>query len=115
MTIGEGEQNRYIVIDPGTKSSESKNPGALFVALSRAKTAGDESSKSDFYWHPDVLVNEDRLCFSPNTPRTKAYDREVLRIQDLSKTTRHNYKHLDNEDMFYEIMSKIYNVGCTEE
>ena len=24
MTIGEGEQNRYIVIDPGTKSFESK-------------------------------------------------------------------------------------------
>ncbi|KAH3691874.1 hypothetical protein DPMN_191052 [Dreissena polymorpha] len=29
MTIGHGETNRYIVIDPGTKSFESKNPRAL--------------------------------------------------------------------------------------
>ena len=30
MTIGEGEVNRYIVIHPGTRAFESRNPGALF-------------------------------------------------------------------------------------
>lgn len=38
MTIGEGEANRYIVIHPGDKKFETRNPGALFVALSRAKS-----------------------------------------------------------------------------
>ncbi len=33
MTIGNGELNRYIVIHPGSKAFESKNPGALFVAI----------------------------------------------------------------------------------
>jgi hypothetical protein len=38
MTVGEGESNRYIVINPGSRTFESNNPGALFVVLSRAKT-----------------------------------------------------------------------------
>lgn len=33
MTIGEGEVNRYIVIHPGTKAFESRNPGALCLAI----------------------------------------------------------------------------------
>jgi hypothetical protein len=40
MTIGQGEPFNYIVINPGTMSFESRNPGALFVALSRPKSAG---------------------------------------------------------------------------
>uniref|UniRef100_K1R3P6 IQ motif and SEC7 domain-containing protein 2 n=1 Tax=Magallana gigas TaxID=29159 RepID=K1R3P6_MAGGI len=62
MTIGEGEANRYIVIHPGDKKFEARNPGALFVALSRAKSAGGEDEDPDFAWHPHVLINEDRLC-----------------------------------------------------
>jgi hypothetical protein len=42
MTIGKGEPNQYIVINPGTRAFESRNPGALFVALSRAKSAGND-------------------------------------------------------------------------
>ena len=38
MTIGEGEVNRYMVIHPRTKAFESRNPGALFVPVSRAKS-----------------------------------------------------------------------------
>ena len=34
MTIGKGEHNSYIIINPGTRAFESRNPGALFVALS---------------------------------------------------------------------------------
>ena len=68
LTVGIGETNRYIIIDPGTKAFESRSPGALFVALSRAKSAGDSKNDPDFAWHSSVLVNEDRLCHVPNTP-----------------------------------------------
>ena len=77
MTIGRGETNRYIIIDPCTKQFESRNPGALFVALSRAKTAGGPGQYPDFAWHPDVLVNEDRLCHRADTPTTKARHQEL--------------------------------------
>ncbi len=40
ITVGPKESSRYIVINPGTRSFESKNPGGLFVLLSRAKSAG---------------------------------------------------------------------------
>ena len=39
-TVGAGEIYEYIIIHPGTRNFESRNPGALFVALSRAKSAG---------------------------------------------------------------------------
>jgi hypothetical protein len=62
MTIGKGEPYSYIIINPGIRSFESRNPGALFVALSRAKSAGNNTSPPDFAWHSSILVNEDRLC-----------------------------------------------------
>ena len=67
QTVGVGQANRYIVINPGTKNFESQNPGALFVALSRAKSSGGQNNDPDFAWHPSILVNEDRICFVPNT------------------------------------------------
>ena len=51
LTVGEGEPNRYIIIHPGTRNYASKNPGALFVALSRAKTAGGNGRDPDFAWN----------------------------------------------------------------
>ena len=42
--MGVGEAFRYVVIHPGKHDFEAKNPGALFVALSRAKSAGGEGS-----------------------------------------------------------------------
>jgi hypothetical protein len=45
---GDNEPNRYIIINPGTKQFESRNAGALFVALSRAKSAGDLHTDPDF-------------------------------------------------------------------
>jgi hypothetical protein len=70
MTIEKGESNRYIVINPGTRTFESIYPGALCVALSRVKTAGGAGEDPDFSWHPSILINEDRLCHKPNTPTT---------------------------------------------
>jgi len=40
MNVGVGEAFMYVVIHPGKHDFEAKNPGALFVALSRAKSAG---------------------------------------------------------------------------
>ena len=54
-----------------------KNPGALFVALSRAKTAGGPEKDSDFAWHPSVSVNEDRLCHVVRTATTFARRTEI--------------------------------------
>ena len=85
MTIGKGESSKYTVIDPGTKQFESRNPGALFVALSRAKSAGGPTDLPDFAWHPDILLNPDRLCHVVRTPTTLARCHEVNRFAQLAE------------------------------
>lgn len=97
MTIGDGEVNRYIVINPGTRAFESRNPGALFVALSRAKSTGKNNTDPDFAWHPSFLVNEDRICHCVNTPTTTARNREILRIESIAKETASTFQHLSEE------------------
>lgn len=87
MTIGDGEVNRYIVIDPGTRAFDSRNPGALFVTLSRAKSIGKNNNDPDFAWHPSFLVNEDRICHSVNTPTATTRNREILRVESIAKET----------------------------
>jgi hypothetical protein len=76
MTIGKGEPYSYIIINPGIRSFESRNPGALFVALSRAKSAGNIVAPTDFAWHSSALVNDDRLCHKVNTPTVLARTQE---------------------------------------
>ena len=49
MAVGKGEASSYVVTDPGTTQFESKNPGALYVALLRAKTGGPQGYP-DFAW-----------------------------------------------------------------
>ena len=83
MTVGTGEAFRFIVIHPGKHDFEAKNPGALFVALSRAKSAGGEGVDPDFAFHEDVLVNEDRLR-PVNTPTTLARTVEMERLHVLA-------------------------------
>ena len=102
MTVGTGEAFRYIVIHPGKHDFEAKNPGALFVALSRtmnpfrefkkrmyacmharAKLAGGEGMDSDFAFHEDVLLNDDRLRLV-NTPTTQARAVEMERLHALA-------------------------------
>lgn len=107
MTIGEGESNRYIVINPGSRKFESNNPGALFVALSRAKTAGGDAEKPDFAWHSSVLVSHDRLCHVVDTPTTRSRLSEIERIQNLSATTQTKFSHLKNDlDVLSENIDK---------
>jgi hypothetical protein len=97
MTIGDGEVNRYIVINPGTKAFESRNPGALFVALSRAKSTGGNNSDPDFAWHPSFLVNEDRICHKVKTPKTDARQIEIDRIQKIAECTFNMFRNLRND------------------
>jgi signal recognition particle subunit SEC65 len=116
MTIGAGEINRYIVINPGTRSFESRNPGALFVALSRAKCTGVDNTDPDFAWHPSVLVNEDRLCHVVNTATSKARANEISRISKLSQITEEKFTHLyrDTTVIVY-IQGLIDSAMATEE
>ena len=81
--MGDGEAFRYVVIHPGKHDFEAKNPGALFVALSRAKSAGGEGADPDFAFHADFLINEDR--FKPvDTPTTRARAVEMERLRVLA-------------------------------
>jgi len=57
----DGEAFRYVAFHPGKQEYGGKNPGALFVVLSRAKSAGGEGIDPDFAFHEDVLINDDRL------------------------------------------------------
>ena len=107
MTIGENEANRYIVINPGSQSFESRNPGALFVALSRARSAGSTTSDPDFAWNPHILVNEDRLCHVVRTPTTTARSIEIERIKKLTRDTRLKFHHLSDEDIFQQHLSHL--------
>ena len=55
-------------------------PGALFVALSRAKSPCGEGRDPDFAFHEDVLINNDR--FTPvDTPTTRAREMDIERLR----------------------------------
>jgi hypothetical protein len=95
MTIGKGEPNQYIVINPGTRAFESRNPGALFVALSRAKSAGNDFVDPDFAWHSSVLVNEDRLCHVVKSATVEARTKEMERISSLCVQTKNQFSSLE--------------------
>ena len=115
MTIGHGESNRYVVINPGTRQFESRNPGALFVALSRAKSAGSHGSDPDFAWHPNVILNEDRLCHVVNTPTTRARKAECNRIALMTESTKQHFKLLHGENAFMYIAGKLRGISQTHE
>ncbi|KAK3104656.1 hypothetical protein FSP39_007268 [Pinctada imbricata] len=108
MTIGQGEVNRYIVINPGTRLFESRNPGALFVALSRAKSTGAvEGTFPDFAWHPSILVNQDRLCHVVKTKTTEDRCKEISRIQAICTKTEQTFQFLRNVNTYIEIINSI--------
>ena len=73
----------YVVIHPGKYEFESNNPGTLFVALSRAKSASGRGSDPDFAFHEDVLLNDDRLKLV-NTPTTQARQTEMQGLRLLA-------------------------------
>lgn len=114
MTIGEGEVNRYIIINPGTRAFESRNPGALFVALSKAKSTGRDNSDPDFAWHPSILINEDRVCHKVSTPTTLAREQEIRRIENIAQQTTKAYENL-NDDPVLDTLFQSFNVSPISE
>ena len=111
MTIELGETYRYYVIHPGTRSFESKTPGTLFVALSRAKSTGRNGGDLDLAFHPSVFVNEDRLCHVVDTPTTKARRIENVRIRAMAQDTRQKYASLyQNAYIVEKLMSLSIHV-----
>ena len=107
MTIGAGEVNRFIVISPGSRSFEAHNPGALYVALSRARSAGSKDQYPDFAWNPNVLVNEDRLCYKVNNATSRARQDEVSRLHKLAEQTRRDYHNLDTDATFLNLVQDL--------
>ncbi len=104
ITVGEGQVNRYIKIHPGTRHFESTNPGALFVSLSRARSAGDKETDPDYAWHPNILVNEDRLCHKVKTATTRARSQEISRILNLAQRTKPQFSFLHCDQQFKKSM-----------
>ena len=80
--MGIGKDFRYLVTHPEKYEFEAKNPGTLFVALSRAKSASGRGSDPDFAFHEDVLLNDDKLKLV-NTPTTQARQTEMQRLHLL--------------------------------
>ena len=114
MTIGKGESSKYIVINPESKGFESQNPGALFEALSHAKSAGEPDDLQDFVWHPAVLVNLDRLCHVVRKPTTTARCNEIQKIAQIAELTKASYSHLRTDNAFRNIVAKVAQ-NCNNE
>ena len=107
MTVGPSEQDRYIIMDPGDKKFESTCPGSLYVALSRGKTAGTDTTDPDFAFHKDVILNEDRLMHVVNTPTTRARYSEINRLLHLADTTKKDHKYSHTEETFQGLLQSI--------
>ena len=83
LTVGISEAFWYVVTNLGKYQFEAKNPGTLFVALLRAKSASGRGSDPDFAFHEDVLLNDDRLKLV-NTPTTQARQTEMQGLRLLA-------------------------------
>ena len=108
MTIGPGNLNRYIVINPGSKTFEARNPGILYVSLSRAKSAGSATALPDFAFNPDFLLDDERVTSKPRSPLIKAREAEIVRLQHLAVKTRQEFPQLCTTAAFEEILHKIH-------
>lgn len=105
--------NRYIVIHPGTNAFESRNPGALFVAISRAKSTGKNDSDPDFAWRPSFLANAVRICHKVKTP-TASREKEIHRIETIASQTYKTFKHL-MQDINLRNLKNNLNSNISEE
>ena len=112
MTIGPNNLNRHIIISPGGCSFESRNPGVLYVSLSRAKSAGSPNCPPDFAINKNTLLNEDRVCFRPKSKLRRARDDEVKRLARLSKETRKEHAELATTEVFHTIVNLVNAIPC---
>ena len=107
MTIGPNHLNRHIVISPGGRAFEARNPGVLYVSLSRAKSAGSVDCLPDFAFNKHTLLNEDRVCFKPNTALTRARAQDIRRLARLSRETRQQSANLATPEVFHTIVNLV--------
>lgn len=113
MTIGEGGVNRYIVIHHGTKAFESRNYGALFVAISQAKSTGKNNSDPNSAWHPSFLANAERICHK-RTSTTASREKEIHRVETIASQTSNTFKHL-MQDINLRNLKHNFNSNISEE
>ena len=64
-------------------------------------------SDPDFAWHPNVLVNEDRLCHVVRTPTRTARTTEIRRIAGIARETRTVFRDLDCDDCFHNYLQVL--------
>ena len=114
MTIGEEEASRYIVIHPGTRAFESRNPGAMYVALSRAKCSGIGGRDPDFAWYESAIVNEDRLCHKVYTSTSKARNEHIKLLESFAMDTQKKFSHLLGKNDLFSQALKL-NRSCVRE
>ena len=107
MSIGRGSLNRHIVIHPGSKKFESLNPGALYVALTRAKSSGNSNDLPDFAFNDKILLNADRICHQAKGKTFKAREKEINRICHAAAATKREFHELDCEDAFLHIVNSL--------
>ena len=86
-----------------------RNPGGLFVALSRAKCSGNDTYDSDFAWHPSIQENEDRICHKVCTATTEARSVEIERLFHMSEQTVKLFTHLKHDHMISCFITRILN------
>lgn len=113
MTVGTGETFRYVVIHPGKHDFEAKNPGALFMALSRAKSAGGQGIDPDFAFHEDILINDDRFRpVSTPTTWTRAVEMERLQVLATQCRQREDLAPAYLKDTFSQLVEWAQSPGC---
>ena len=112
MTVGTVEAFTYVVIHPGKHDFEAKNPGALFVALSRAKSAGGQGIDPDFAFHEDVLINDDRFRpVNTQTTRARAVEMEQLHVLATRCRQREDLAPAYLEDTFSQLVKWAQSPG----
>ena len=114
MTVGEGEAFRYVVIHPGNHAFEAKNPGAFYVALSRAKSAGGPDKDPDFAFHEDVFINEDRFhpVNTPTTTRARSAEIERLKSLALECRSRESLARAYDESTFQRLVDWVQSTSA---
>ncbi|EDO32927.1 predicted protein [Nematostella vectensis] len=77
----------------------------LFVALSRAKSAGGDNADPDFAFHEGVLVNEDRFrAVDSRTTRARTFEMERLHRLSEQCQQRHEFAPAYRRDTFMELL-----------
>ena len=79
------------------------------------KNAGGPADLPDFAWHPECLVNPDRLCHVVRTSTTQARYHKVNIPAQLAEGTKKLYQNFRTENALNEVMVKLQQNSYSEE